>query len=106
MNANIQREPGSCNARAEGEMTIYTAAQIKPALLALLEGCNEAELDLSGVGEIDSAGLQLLLLAKREAAQAGKPLRLAGHSPAVVEALDLCNLTAAFGDQVILSSNK
>lgn len=105
MNATFQRESNACNARIEGEMTIYTAAQLKPALLSLLEGCNEAEIDLSQVTEIDASGLQLLLLAKREASRTGKSLRLVGHSPAVVECLDLCNLTAAFGDQVILASN-
>ncbi len=92
-----------CTARVEGEMTIYTAAEIKPTLLSLLDGCNEAEVDLSQVDEIDSAGLQLLLLAKREASRTGKVLRLVGHSPAVVECLDQCNLTALFGDQVILA---
>lgn len=105
MNVNFYRQPQSSNARIEGEMTIYTAAAIKPELLALLDAGNEAELDLSQVAEIDSAGLQLLLLAKREASRAGKSLRLVSHSPAVVDCLDLCNLTALFGDQVILSSN-
>lgn len=104
MSVSFHREAELCTARIEGEMTIYTAAKIKPALLSLLDGCSEAELDLSQVGEIDTAGVQLLLLAKREASQAGKSLRLVGHSPAVVDCLDQCNLTALFGDQVILSS--
>lgn len=104
MNANLNRDAKACSASLEGEMTIYTAAQLKPVLLALLDECHAAELDLSQVAEIDTAGMQLLLLAKREAARAGKELRLVGHSAAVVDALDLCNLTADFGDQVILTS--
>lgn len=103
MSVNFHRESQGCTARIEGEMTIYTAAGIKPALLSLLEGDGEAELDLSQVSEIDTAGMQLLLLAKREASRAGKQLRLVSHSPAIVECLDMCNLTALFGDQVILS---
>lgn len=103
MNVTFHHQPQTCNACLEGEMTIYTAAEIKPTLLSLLDGCNEAELDLSQVAEIDAAGLQLLLLAKREALRAGKSLRLVGCSPAVAECLDMCNLTAMFGDPVILS---
>lgn len=102
MNAKSRQKANTCTAKVEGEMTIYTAAEIKPTLIALLDGCNEAELDLSQVSEIDSAGLQLLLLTKREASEAGKQLRFVRHSPAVVECLDLCNLAAVFGDQVIL----
>ncbi len=104
MSANPRRKKRACCARIEGDMTIYTAAEIKPTLLSLLEGCTEAEVDLSQVTEIDAAGLQLLLLAKREAARAGKTLRFANHSQTVVECLDLCNLTAVFGDQVFLTS--
>ncbi len=106
MNVTFNRESGMCTAQLEGEMTIYTAAEIKPMLLSLLDDCSEPEIDLSQVSEIDSAGLQLLLLAKREASRIGKSIRLVGHSPAVVECLDMCNLTALFGDQVVLSSQQ
>lgn len=87
----------------EGEMTIFTAAQQKDALLAFLESDDELEIDLSQVGELDTAGLQLLILIKRDAAQAGKTLRFALHSHAVLNVLELANLGAAFGDQVVLT---
>ncbi|MEW5755495.1 MAG: STAS domain-containing protein [Pseudomonadota bacterium] len=104
MSANPRKKKRASCAKIDGDMTIYTAAELKPTLLSLLEGGNEAELDLSRVAEIDAAGVQLLMLAKREAARAGKTLRFVNHSQSVVECLDLCNLTAAFGDQVILTS--
>ncbi|MGZ5052973.1 MAG: STAS domain-containing protein, partial [Methylobacter sp.] len=71
----------------EGELSIYTVQDLKDQLLAELTTADELELDLAGVGEFDGAGLQLLVAVKREAAAAGKALRIGGHSPAVVELL-------------------
>jgi anti-anti-sigma factor len=63
----------------------------------------ELEIDLSQVSELDGAGLQQLLLAKREATRVGNTLRLVSHSRAVLEVFDLCNLAAFFGDPLIIS---
>ena len=60
----------------------------------------EREIDLSDVSEMDSAGLQLLILAKREAVRHNTPLRLTGHSPAVLEVMNICNMAAYFGDPI------
>lgn len=98
-------ETTACHYRVDGEMTIYTAAATKEILLPLLAQCPELEIDLSQVSEMDSAGLQLLILAKRECLTRNGNLRLLGHSPAVVEVLELCNMTAFFGDPVVISSH-
>lgn len=82
----------------EENLTIYHAMQNKEQLLAALEGCDELELDLSQVGEIDTTGAQLLIMAKREATRQHKSLRVIGHSPAVLEVLDFYNVAAYFGD--------
>ena len=50
------------------------------------------ELDLSRVDEIDSAGLQLLLLLRREAQAQGKPFGVGARSAAVDDLLSFCNL--------------
>lgn len=90
---------------AEAEMTIYNAAEMKNRLLlALAESSTALELDLSPVQELDSAGLQVLLLLKREAAAAGKTLYLSRHSPAVLDVLDLCGLAAFFGDPLLIEN--
>ena len=92
----------------EGDMTIYTAAGLKAELMPHLTQPQEREIDLSAVSEIDSAGLQLLMLAKREAARNlcpsgyASPLRLTRHSRAVLEVLDLCNLAGYFGDPLLV----
>lgn len=90
--------------RIEHEMTIYTAAEMKAQLMSMLGKNAEIELDLSQVGELDTAGLQLLILAKRECAARGGNLRLIGHSPAVLNVLDMCHMTQFFGDPVVISS--
>jgi anti-anti-sigma factor len=86
----------------QGELTVFTAAERKTQLLAFLKSSDELEINLADVSEIDTAGLQLLILIKREAAQVNKTLSFVMHSQAVLEILDLTNLTSAFKDQVIL----
>jgi anti-anti-sigma factor len=86
----------------EGELTIYCAAEMKPRIAGLLEEiaaspASRGAIDLAQVSEIDSAGLQLLLLARREAAARGVVLELCNPSQAVSDCLALCNLAAEFG---------
>ena len=90
----------------EGPMTIYEAAAHKRLLLEALGRVAELEVDLSRVSELDTAGLQLLLLAKREAARANKVVRLTAHSAATLDAIDLCRLGGYFGDPVFISSRE
>jgi len=89
-----------------GAMTIYEALDQKRTLLGALAESAELEIDLSGVSEMDTAGIQLLLLAKREAAKLDKRLRLTAHSAASLEAIDLYNLGGYFGDPVVISSRQ
>lgn len=77
----------------EGELTIYRAAELQPLLLEAVRTHAAPALDLSAVTEFDSAGLQLLLVARREAARLGKALHIAGASPAVADVHALLGLT-------------
>lgn len=88
------------------EMTIFNATDQKMQILNFLESDDELVLDLSKVAEIDSAGLQLLIIAKREALVANKVLRFVMHSKAVLEVLTFANLLTGFGDPVILAQQK
>jgi anti-sigma B factor antagonist len=87
------------------DMTIYQAQAQKDQLLAALAATANLELDLSGVGEMDSAGLQLLLLLKREGVRQGKQVTISGHSPRVQQILDFCNLVGVFGDPMVIPAN-
>lgn len=89
----------------DGEMTIYTALDQKMAFSECLENNKELQIDLSGVSEIDSAGLQLLLFVKREANERHIKLSLIHHSQPVVEVFELLNLGNHFGDPIVLSAN-
>ena len=89
--------------RIEGEMTIYRALELKQLLLARLAESSALEVDLAAVTELDSAGVQLLLLAKREARARQRELRLVAHSPQVLEVFELLNLTTHFGDPLLMS---
>lgn len=97
---------GICRVFPAGEMTIYHAADMKAPLLDSISRCREMEINLSEVVEMDTAGFQLLLLVKREAMRAGKPLRLVAHSPATLNLLDLYNMASYFGDPVVISGGQ
>ena len=86
----------------DGELTIYRAADLKLEVLAALRQARVLEIDLSGVIELDSAGLQVLMLAKQTAAAEQRELRLVQHSPAVVDVFELLDLVAFFGDAVLI----
>jgi anti-sigma B factor antagonist len=89
--------------RIDGELTIYRAAELKAALLAPLDPGVTLEVDLAGVTELDTAGLQLLMLAKQAAQANGGALTLAGHSAAVVDVFELLGLAGWFGDPLVIA---
>lgn len=97
---------GLCRIAVNGDMTIFTAQDLKDELLVSLAQCQAGEINLAGVSEIDSAGLQLLVMLKVEARVNGKTLAFTGHSRAVLEMLDLCDLEGFFGDLVLIDSRE
>lgn len=98
--------PSHRNIIINEDMTIYHAASQKPMLLEALANCKELNLDLSQVGEIDTAGFQILLLTKREALKANKTVRLTAHSKAVTELLDLYSMASYFGDPMVITAKE
>ncbi|MGV8891582.1 MAG: STAS domain-containing protein [Burkholderiaceae bacterium] len=90
--------------RIQGELTIYRATELKQVLLAALAKPSSLEVDLSSVTEIDTAGVQLLMLAKKTAQAQQCELRLVAHSPAVTDVFELLNLAAYFGDPLVIAS--
>jgi anti-anti-sigma factor len=93
---------GAVHLILDGPMTIYNAGEIKEQLLQALDAAPLMELDLSHVNEMDTAGFQLLALAKKESQTRGHALRIVGHSPAVLEVLEFFNMVAFFGDPLVL----
>lgn len=86
----------------EGELNIYRAEELKRALLASLEQTPILEVNLAAVTELDSAGVQLLMLAKESAKARDRELHLVAHSAAVAEVFELLNLGPYFDDPLVI----
>jgi anti-anti-sigma factor len=86
----------------EGELSIYRAEELKRALIEPLQPGVRLVVDLTDVTEMDTCGLQLLMLAKRSATKLGSELQLVAHSPAVLEVFELLNVAAFFGDHLVI----
>ena len=77
-----------------GDFTVQTAAENKAVLVSALGSGRAVDVDLADVVEIDTAGIQLLLLAKREAAELAVSLRLVSVPRSVAETLEIVGLDA------------
>lgn len=98
--ASLTLHPASEQAPARlsvlGDLTIYQASDTQQALLALLaQDPGPWALDLGGLEEIDSAGLQLLLSLQRTLAQGAQVIDLSASARALVELLRLESLYPA-----------
>ena len=102
-NANVA---AATRIEIRGEFNIFTATALRQQLLDALDQPSGVDVDLSGVSEIDSAGLQLMIAAKREAALRGKSLRFAGHSREVFDILELCDVAGELGDPLLIHPAK
>jgi len=88
----------------EGELTIFRAQELREAIIPVITVSDEVEIDLSSVTEVDASGMQLLVATKLEAVLRGKTLHYSGHSKAVLEMIDLCDLGGFFGDQIVIGA--
>ena len=86
----------------DGEFNIYRAEELKRTLLEPLHVGVRLVVNLAKVSELDTCGLQLLMLAKRTAKAVHAELQLVGHSPAVLEVFELLNMAAFFGDHLVI----
>lgn len=102
----IQELKRKCRVFIEGEMTIYNAGVMKENFDGILDDPRELEINLSKINEIDSAGIQLLMLAKKERARHNRKTSLTAHSNAVVDALEILGLMPYFGDPVVMTRNQ
>ena len=81
----------------EGELTIYGAAELQTRLIAALADAPEGlEIDLSGVTELDSAGVQLLMATHRAARASDRTVTLCAPSDAVRDVFALFDLASFF----------
>lgn len=95
-------ETATTHIEIKGEMSIFTALTVRQQLLDALEQPGDVEVDLSAVSEVDSAGIQLLIAAKREAVLRERTLRFSGHSRAVFDLLELYDVAGQLGDPLLI----
>lgn len=90
----------------DGDMTIYSAAEIKQQLLSAMQQSALLELDLSHVTEMDTAGFQLLVLVKQESLRQNREIRITAHSDPVREIIEFYNMTGFFGDPMVIPAQE
>jgi anti-anti-sigma factor len=96
MNASEHTQLGSSHLAIKGEMTIYTAREWRDELLAAMAAPGDVALDLSGVTDIDAAGIQLLVSLRLEAAEGDRSFAVSAASKRVMEAFAFCRLLRFF----------
>ncbi|MBI5888151.1 MAG: STAS domain-containing protein [Deltaproteobacteria bacterium] len=108
MNVKVEKAGGLTRFSIEGDMTIYHAGELKKSIFENLQGAEPSqgveplqgaeavEFDLNAVSDMDTAGVQLLMLALREAKACRKSVKIAAHSNATKKIFDLYNLNGYF----------
>ena len=88
-----------CQIAIEGEMTIYTAQELKEELIQYLDKPWDLHIDLSQVTELDSSGAQLLLLAQRETVQKEQQFETTLPTGSAADALAILNIADRLNPQ-------
>ena len=93
---------GLCKVTIEDDMTIYSINEIKNDLSREIELYQKFDLDLSGVEEIDTAGIQLILALRRELISKSKELKISAVSDVVTKLFKNYSINSLFnlGDNV------
>lgn len=87
-----------------GDLNIYSAPDLVVQLRESFNTVSKVALDLTGVSEVDTAGLQTLIAAKMESVKTHKTLKLLNHSPVMIKMIDLMGLVGFFGDKIKIPS--
>lgn len=88
-------------AAIDGELTIHQVAALRDELSQACAQWPSIDIDLARVTEIDSAGLQWMLMTKRIP---GLSVRFVNHSPTVIDWLDLSGLAQLIGDPLVVGA--
>ena len=88
--------------KLSGDLTIYEATEAWQGLQSRLKKHPDLELDLSGLTNLDTAGVQVLFGLKQLAKEQGHGLPMQHHSEAVLEVFNVLNLANEFGDPILV----
>lgn len=97
MNVSRKKSKDTTTLIFEGDLTIYYVAQIKDEIFADYEKLSDKiALDLEGVTEIDTAGVQLLLFAKKFFATVHRSLFISKSNGSIDVVLDVLDVNTQF----------
>lgn len=82
--------------QVDKDLTVYAVHELKEQLLSALGQSGSLTLDLSGVGEVDGAGVQLMLSLALESRQRDIGLYMKAPPTVLQEAFELVNLCDEF----------
>ncbi|MGA7713054.1 MAG: STAS domain-containing protein [Rhizomicrobium sp.] len=80
--------------KIEGDLLIGCVAQAKPKIVAALAAGDKVLLDLGNLGECDTAGIQLLLMARASARSQSKSLFVTANSTSFLTTLERVGIPA------------
>ena len=100
MNIQHKTTAKQTSIKISGDLTIFHAAEAKAPLLQDIDKLDrKVTLDLKDVTELDTAGVQLLLMLKKRVQAQGGTLKIAAHSAPVDQVLAALNLDPAFTEE-------
>ncbi len=97
MSISVHEDGEVLNIRVSGEMTIYNARELKKGLAEHLFSAKDLVMDLTEVSEMDTAGLQLVVLARKESTSSGRRFKIASLSGPADRLVTLYNMKEFLG---------
>jgi anti-anti-sigma factor len=93
----VLRDGNAATVRIEGEVEFATAPRLRSTLLELAQhGASPVIVDLAGVSFLDSAGISLLVQAKKRFSATGSDLVLRTPTASVFRVLEISGVTGLF----------
>lgn len=89
---SVKMTDGIADAQLEGELSIQTIDTLKDPIFSLLNA-HTIRLDLTKVTDVDSCGLQLLIILYQQAGLLNRQFTLVGHHPRLDQLLAVYQLT-------------
>lgn len=105
MQIHVENNSGKVTILIRGELCIQYVSELANSVMPDWQNYTEIDFDLSGVTEVDAAGMQCLAQFKRMAIEDDKPMRIIGHSASIVNGVELLGLARHFGDPLIIASD-
>jgi anti-sigma B factor antagonist len=97
LSVSIERDGSTAVVKIEGEVEFATAPRLRATLVDLaIEGANPVILDLGAVTFLDSAGISLLIQAKKRLQSAGSDLLLRSPQRNVMRVLEISGVNVLF----------